>query len=409
MKSYDPVIANIIADSAEAKRHRGRPAPVTPLDPPLSGGQDKPVTPLDPPLSGGQDRADSINRRQFLNRLAAGVGSIGGALSTLPAFAQLSSGQLQPENTQTVQLTPVVEAVGKEVWKDDQLDEDAASELIDQAMMKFTGRSSAKEAWRDIVLPDDIVGIKINPLGGPELSTHAIIVDKIIEGLYGAGVLRKQVIIWDRFEEHLLNAGYPIRQDESEVRTLASDTEGIGYDDEVFYESEKDSITRRENGSTFSRYSRIVTEMVDVLINVPVLKHHEMAGVSGCLKNLAFGSVDNTRRFHGKPLYCNPAIGEILEHKVIKDKLVLNIVDGLVASFDKGPTYHAESTWKYGTLFVSADPVILDVLVLQTVNQKREEMELDSVSKFSNHINNASALGLGTNTLDQADLQRIEV
>ncbi len=372
MKPYDPVIANIIADSQEVKHDR-----------------------------------DKLNRRQFL-RLAAGVGSIG-TLSALPALAQTHSGQLQPENTQTAPLTPVVEAVGKEVWKDDQLDEDATSELVDQAMMKLTGRTSAKEAWRDIVLPDDIVGIKINPIGGPELSTHAIIVDKIIEGLYSAGVLRKQVIIWDRFEAHLLNAGYPIRQDESDVRTLASDTEGIGYDDEVFYESEKDSITRRENGSTFSRYSRIVTQMVDVLINVPVLKHHEMAGVSGCLKNLAFGSVDNTRRFHGKPLYCNPAIGEILEHKVIKEKLVLNIVDGLTASFDKGPIYHAESTWKYGTLFVSPDPVILDVLVLQTVNQKREEMALDSVSKFSNHINNASALGLGTNTLDQADLQSIEV
>ena len=257
MKPYDPVIANIIADSQEAKRHQ-----------------------------------DKLNRRQFLNRLVStGVGSIG-ALSTLPALAQTRTGQLQPENTQTVPLTPVVEAVGKEVWKDEQLDEDVVSELVDQAMMKLTGRSSAKEAWRDIVLPDDIVGIKINPLGGPELSTHPIIVDKIVEGLYSAGVLRKQVIIWDRFEEHLLNAGYPIRQDESEVRIFASDTEGIGYDDEVFYESEKDSITRRENESTFSRYSRIVTQMVDVLINVPVLKHHEMAGISGCLKNLAFGSVD---------------------------------------------------------------------------------------------------------------------
>ena len=128
-----------------------------------------------------------------------------------------------------------------------------------------------------------------------------------------------------------------------------------------------------------------------------------MAGVSGCLKNLAFGSVDNTRRFHAKPLYCNPAIAEILEHRVLKDKLALNIVDGLVASFDRGPTYHAESAWKYGSLFVGADPVILDVLVLQTINQKREEMELGSVSKLANHINTASALGLGTNTLDQAD------
>ena len=375
MKPDDKVIADIIADSREMAHHQ-----------------------------------DTLNRRQFLTRLATQVGGIGGALSTLPAFAQLSSGQLQPDTaTESVPLIPVVEAIGKKVWENDQLNEDAVSELMDQAMMKLTGRSSAKEAWRDIVLPDHIVGIKINPLAGPELSTHSIIVDKIVEGLYGAGVLRKQIIIWDRFEAHLLNAGYPIQQGEGDVRTLASDTEGIGYDDEVFYESEKDSVARRENESTLSRYSRIVTQQVDVLINVPVLKHHAMAGVSGCLKNLAFGSVDNTRRFHGKPLYCNPAIAEILEHKVLKEKLVLNIVDGLVASFDKGPTYHAESTWKYGSLFISTDPVILDVLVLQTINQKREEMELDSVSKLSNHITTASKLGIGTNTLDQADLQEVEV
>ena len=242
MKSHDTVIANIIADSQETVNHQS-----------------------------------TLNRRQFLTRLAAGVGGIGGALSTFPAFGQLSSGQLQPDTTEAVPLTPVVEAVGKQVWENDQLNEDAVSELLDQAMMKLTGRSSAKEAWRDIVLPDDIVGIKINPLAGPELSTHPIIVDKIIEGLYGAGVLRKQIIIWDRFEAHLLNAGYPIKQDESDVRTIASDTEGIGYDDEVFYESEKDSIARRENESTHSRYSRIVTQQVDVLINVPVLKHHAMA------------------------------------------------------------------------------------------------------------------------------------
>lgn len=374
MKSYDPVIADIIADSQDAVQHR-----------------------------------DALDRRQFLSRLAAGVGGISGALSTLPAFAQLSSGQLQSDTTTTTPLTPAVEAVSENVWDGDRLNEDAVGELIDQAMMKFTGRASAKEAWRDIVLPDDIVGIKINPLGGPELSTHPIIVDKIIEGVYGAGVLKKQIIVWDRFENHLLNAGYPIKQDEGEVQTIASDTEGIGYDDEVFYESGKDSVNRRENESTRSRYSRIVTQYVDVLINVPVLKHHEMAGISGCLKNLAFGSVDNTRRFHAKPLYCNPAIAEILEHKVLKDKLVLNIVDGLVASFDRGPTYHAESAWKYGSLFVGADPVILDVLVLQTINQKREELELDSVSKLANHINTASGVGLGINTLDQADLRRVEI
>lgn len=349
---------------------------------------------------------NTLNRRQFLTRL----GTVGGvALSTLPAFAQIGGGRVLTPTTQTTAQTPVVEALGKQVWENDRLNEDAVGEMVDRAMMKLTGRDSAKAAWRDFVLPDHIVGIKINPLAGPKLSTHSVLVNKIIEGLFSAGVLKKQIIIWDRFEEHLLNAGYPIKTDEGDVRTLASDMDNIGYDDEIFYETEKDSAVRRENESTRSRYSRIVTEQVDVLINVPVLKHHDMAGVSGCLKNMAFGSVDNTRRFHGKPLYCNPAIGEIFENKVLKDKVVLNIVDGLVASYDRGPIYHAESTWQYGGLFLSADPVILDVLILQTINQKREEMGLSSMSKYANHISTASGLGLGNNSLDQVNLQKIEV
>ena len=164
MKSYDTVTANIIADSETAASER-----------------------------------DRFNRRQFLSR----IGTIGGvALSTLPAFAQIG-GKVPVITPQTASLTPVVEVLGKQVWEEDRLNEDAVGEMVDRAMMKLTGRDSAKEAWRDFVLPDQIVGIKINPLAGPQLSTHSVIVDKINEGLFSAGVLRKQIIIWDRFEATL--------------------------------------------------------------------------------------------------------------------------------------------------------------------------------------------------------------
>lgn len=370
MKTQDKVITNIMSDCEETVQERNK-----------------------------------FNRRDFITTIAAVSGA---ALGALPAFAQIG-GRVLTTPEQKENLTPVVEVLGKQVWEDDRLNEDAVGDMLDQAMVKLTGRETAKEAWRDFVLPDNIVGIKINPLAGPKLSTHAVLVNRIVDSLNSAGVLRKQIIIWDRFEAHLLSAGFPILTDQGDVRTLSTNLDEIGYDDKVFYETEKDRITRRENESTRSLYSRIITEMVDVVINVPVLKQHDMSGISGCLKNMAFGSVDNTRRFHGRPLYCNPAISEIYENKVIKDKVVLNIVDGLLASYDRGPTYHPESAWQFGGMFVSADPVILDVLVLQTVNQKREEMGLSSMSKYANHISAASGLELGNNSLDQVNLQKIEV
>ena len=347
----------------------------------------------------------TISRRHFLKG-AIGAGIALGAIS--PAIAQVRQPPFLAEEFQKP-LVPVVEAMSEKVWDGDVLNEDVVSEMIDQAMMKLTGLDSAKEAWKDFVLPNDIVGIKINPLAGKQLSTHRIIVDKIIDGLYGAGVLKNQIIVWDRFEKHLIDAGYEINQSDEDVRVFASDSPNVGYDDEVYYETEKDVEVRRENGSTRSRYTKIVSQEVTVIINVPVMKHHGITGVSACLKNLAFGSVDNTLRFHSNPLNCDPAISDIFAHAVIKDKLVLNIVDGLLAAFDGGPTYDPDGTWKYGGIFVSSDPVALDQFVLDTINEKRQEVNLDKITRLAKYISSSWRAGLGTNDSDEMDYQEVKV
>jgi uncharacterized protein (DUF362 family) len=376
----DPIVSQILADCAQ-----------------VSGERTSSSQPI-----------DFISRRRFL-KTAIGTGVAVSAWSKISSESAAQLNQPSVDDETQDQLVPVVEALSDKAWKDDILDEQVASEMMDRAIMKLAGRDSAKEAWKDFVLPDDIVGIKINPLAGKQFSTRRIIVDKIIEGLYGAGVLKNQIIIWDRFEAHLTNAGYEINQTNQEVRVFASDSPGVGYDDELFYETKKDSKIRRENGSMKSRYSKIVTRDVNVIINVPVMKHHAMTGVSGCLKNLAFGSVDNTRRFHPSPLHCDPAIADVFDHEILKDKVVLNIVDGLLASFDGGPVHDPKGEWKYGGILLSRDPVALDHVVLQSIGEKREKMELTSITRLSNHIRTAWRAGIGTNDLDEMDFQQIKV
>ena len=357
----------------------------------------------------------SVTRRRFLRQASKGVVGMGIALGSVTSATQNAIAQLgrqpgaPPGELIEEQLVPLVEAKSEKVWNGETLDEGVVSEMIDRAMMELTGLDSAKEAWKDFVIPTDIVGIKINPLAGEQLSTHRIIVDKIIDGLYGTGILANQIIIWDRFESHLINAGYEINQSDRGVRCFASDSEGVGYDDEVFYETEKDIVVRRENGSTRSRYTKLLTEELTVVINVPVMKHNGIAGVSGCLKNLAFGSVDNTSRFHSNPINCNPAIADIFAHTVLKDKVVLNIVDGLLAAFDGGPEYDPNGVWQYGGILISQDPVALDQIVYQTIEEKRKELELSSLSRLSKYIRSASRMDLGTNDLDEVDYKEVKV
>lgn len=356
-----------------------------------------------------------VSRRRFLRQASKGVVGMGLALGSVTPVTQHAIAQLgrqsgaPPGEIIEEPLTPLVEAKSEKVWVGETPNEQVVSEMIDRAMMKLTGLDSAKEAWKDFVLPTDIVGIKINPLAGERLSTHRIIVDKIIDGLYGTGILANQIIIWDRFEAHLIQAGYEINQSKRGVRCFASDSEGVGYDDEVFYETEKDMAVRRENGSILSRYTKLLTKEMTVVINVPVMKHHGIAGISGCLKNLAFGSVDNTSRFHSNPINCNPAIADIFAHTILKDKVVLNIVDGLLAAFDGGPEYDPEGVWQYGGILISQDPVALDHIVYQTIEEKRKELDLSSLSRLAKYIRSASRMDLGTNNLDEVDYKEVKV
>jgi len=352
----------------------------------------------------------SSSRRRFLKQTT--IGSIGAGLS----IASTSVAQLSlSDQIEDIPPIPVVEATSDKLWLESESRPDVIGEMVDQALVKLTQADDIKSAWKSLVLPNDIVAIKINPLAavgepnGRKLSTHPAIVQRIVDGLYTAGVLANQVIVWDRFHRHLIDAGFKINMDGQGLKCFATDSGGVGYDQEVFYETTEDISSRREEGMLKSFYSRILTQMATVIINVPVVKHHGITGISGCLKNLAFGSVNNTSRFHSKPLNCDPAISEIFAHAVIKDKLVLNIVDGLYASFNGGPVYDAKSVWRAGKIMVSTDPVILDQIMLEIIDEKRLSEKLEPVRSLAKYIRSAERSELGTGDLDKANLQEVKV
>src|SRR6476469_6242684 len=51
---------------------------------------------------------------------------------------------------------------------------------------------------------------------------------------------------------------------------------------------------------TRSNMTRLVTERLTKIINVPNMKDHGAAGVTGCLKNIAYGSFSNVARTHAR-------------------------------------------------------------------------------------------------------------
>jgi hypothetical protein len=348
-----------------------------------------------------------ISRRAFLRQTSAGA--IGIAIGAGAIGAELEQVWAQ------IRQPKVVEIQSDNAWKGDELNVEIVRSMMEKGMQSLTNRDKLEDAWKEFVVSDDVVGIKINPIPGPPLFTHHIIVDEIISGLISAGVKENNIIVWDRFEEHLQRAGYEInvaefaRIRETGFRCYATDGQGPGYDEKVFYESDEDAENRRDENGMRSFFSKIITEQVTKIINVPVLKQHAVTGVSLSLKNLAFGSVNNTIRFHPNPINCNPMIADICSKSVIKEKLVLNIVDGLLGCFDGGPGYKPEGTWQYNTLLFSTDPVAIDRIGLEIIDAKRKEENLEPMASLARYISTAWRLGLGTNDLEEIQREKITV
>ncbi len=335
-----------------------------------------------------------LDRRQFLQALGAGITAT--AFLTEPLRAQMPQSR-------------VVQVGSEQVWQAEELQTEIMQQMLQAAVTTLTGNKDVEEAWQEIVAPEDIVGIKISSEADPMLGTHRQIVDGIVQGLRSAGIPDHQILIWDRMEADLVRLGYTIQMQDTGVRCYATDRSGPGYDPRIFYDTDEDIAARREQGSTRSHFSKIVTQDVTRIINVPVLKQHIASGVSLALKNLAFGSVNNTSRFNGNPVNGDPAIAEICNHAALKQKVALNILDGLVGCFDGGPNYTAEGTWKAGLLLASFDPVAIDYMGSQLIEERRKEAGLSSVLSKARHIRTAARSGLGTNAPDDIDLRDVTV
>jgi hypothetical protein len=156
--------------------------------------------------------------------------------------------------------------------------------------------------------------------------------------------------------------------------------------------------------SNKSFYANLVTNRCTKIINVPVLSDSVTTGLNGCLASLALGSVDNTRRFANEEMHGETAIPEILEKDFFRKKVVLHIMDALVAQFAGGPRFNPTYTQSAGTLYVSRDPVAIDALALARVEEWRRAASVVELKETASHVKSAATYGLG-----EADVKKIKI
>ncbi len=322
-----------------------------------------------------------LKRREFLESLV-GVGS------ALALGAANAGGE----------KSRVVAVRGKAVFKDrDTLEPKAVQELVDRAVAACLGEKDPQRAWKSLVKPNDIVGIKVNCLAGARLSTRIEVVRAVAKGVQSAGVPPRSIFVWDRKLWDMVRARYPV-EERTDFICIGNDHRNLGFGPPLILK-----------GVIGSLFSRLVTDVCSVIINVPVLKDHDLAGVSLSLKS-AFGAIHNPNKYHFATLH--QAIVDVNRVEPLRRKTVVHICDATFGCAHGGPTPSPKWLERPGMVFASRDLVALDATLWGKIEELRKARGLPTLvgsKREPQHRALAARAGQGPHKRGDMDLVSIEV
>ncbi|MFQ6037564.1 MAG: DUF362 domain-containing protein, partial [Candidatus Aminicenantales bacterium] len=222
------------------------------------------------------------------------------------------------------------------------IDETLLEKMLDEAVAALFDAKDGREAFRSIVKPDDVVGIKSNVWS--YLPTPRELEKAIVKRLLDAGVRKENISI-----------------DDHNVRT----------------------------NPVFKRATS--------LINVRPLRTHYLAGMSGCLKNYIMFA-ESQPAYH--PDSC-AQLGALFHLPQVKGKTRLHILCALTPQFHgRGPHHFSRRyIWSYRGLFVGQDPVAVDTMALKLIMAKRAQVlgKARALPPVPKHIRMADVkYGIGT-------------
>jgi hypothetical protein len=386
-------------------------------------------------------KSNHLNRRNFIKLSGAGLllgnPAMFHAQTTKPGTNVKDVLNIPRTKHSLPGLAPgaVVEVFDQRSYKEGTANTTIVNHMVRTGIQELTG-SDLSASFNLLFSTDDIIGIKVNPVGAKLISTRLEVVDAVIAWLNENGIKNEQIVIWDRFDYMLHDAGFTTERfpgcrieglqtmDESaasgesddDSKWLGKDGRHVSidkFDINVYYWAEADApqdkpyLNQHVVNTHYSYFGKLLTETLTKIINIPVFKNTGN-GISMATKNMGYGAVCNTGRLH-RPLFFDVCT-EVLAFPAIRDKLVLNITDGLRGQYDGGPGAAAKFVYDLHTLYFATDPFALDMVCHNQIVQKRREMgvDLNEHPKYTQYLHYAQELKLGITDPAKIKLKRIE-
>jgi hypothetical protein len=314
-------------------------------------------------------------------------------------------------------------------------DASVVREMMDRGLRALTGEGSTLDAWRRFFEPSDVVGIKVNCGGRPWVVSSHEIVAEAARQLIAVGVAPSRIVVYERFQNQLDEVDYAPHLPEG-VRIVAAEAanrrvDNRGYDPATYVEAD---LFGEED--TRSNLMRLVSRELTKIINVPNVKDHGATGVTGCLKNIAYGSFSNVARTHHRGRsHTLSFVGTLASVEPLRSRTVLQIMDGLRGVWHGGPFAHTPRyVFHPKQLFFGTDPVAIDRLLLDIVDERRkaegaisiwdrsprylktddtaardQDPNVNVLIREPGHVEYAGKLGLGVHDLAKIRVEHLEV
>jgi hypothetical protein len=225
-----------------------------------------------------------------------------------------------------------------------QADVQKTARLFDWALLAMTGQKTAVDSWKTLGLrTEDVVAIKINSdnwtIG---LRPHPELVTALCLSLQTV-IPANHIIVYDNITENMKESNFAVNGAGSGVRYTGTD-QGDGFDPQ-------------------ERLTRIITATATKIINLASLKCVDGDLLVSLLLKNHIGSLipEDMPKCHKDPDF----LASVCARPSIKGKTILNIINGLRGSFQRGVP------WYWGGIIVGTDPVAVDTAAVGVINEKR--------------------------------------
>lgn len=245
------------------------------------------------------------------------------------------------------------------------VEEAALRRALASGVQALTGASDTSTAWRVILGPARRIVLKFNAVGAETIDTNEVMAKALVSALAEAG--------YDPAEVALVET--PSRV----VQTLDVRQPEPGWGAAISVGDHLEPVANYVHAA-------------DAIINVPFLKAHQIAGMSGAMKNISHAVIRHPGLFHGNG--CSPYVGQVIGSKEISSRLRLNVVNALRIVFRNGPEANVDDVCAHGGLLLGYDPVAVDTAGLALLALHRSEAELKKVPVVR-YLESAASAGVG--------------